>query len=149
MRRRGFTLIEVTVALAVALVLALIGVRVGRAELERREQAQFFAALVDEWDHLRHEVLLSKQGGSLLYNQERIQFQVVAIPPRSWVLRVPASVILVDAEGQPLKSGGDILMPMLPGTFTQAQKLYFRRSQGGQVTLTFNIGGGMITSSED
>ncbi|WP_461226447.1 prepilin-type N-terminal cleavage/methylation domain-containing protein [Lacticaseibacillus suihuaensis] len=149
MRRRGFTLIEVTVALAVALALTLIGVRVGRAELERREQVQFFAALVDEWDHLRHEVLLSKQGGSLLYNQERIEFHVVAIPPRSWALPLPASVILVDAEGQPLKGGGDILMPMFPGTFKEAQKLYFRLSQGGQVTLTFNIGGGMITSSED
>ncbi|WP_225047038.1 prepilin-type N-terminal cleavage/methylation domain-containing protein [Lacticaseibacillus kribbianus] len=149
MIRRAFTLIEVLAVLALTAATLLIGVRIGHAVIVQREQEQFFAALIDEWDDARHSALLVGQTGSLSYSQSRIAFQLTDSPGLQWELPMPASLTLVNKEGVPLTYGSHVLISKNAGTFKSVRTLYFVRQQGGRVALSFNMSWGMITRVDD
>lgn len=93
--RRAFTMVEVTLALALFIIISATGVTVGRAVLVHEQEEQFFSQLSGDWDQLREQVRLGNGKGWMTITPHQVRFQAQGTLGNSnYTIQIPDSLRL-------------------------------------------------------
>lgn len=141
MRRRGFTLIEVLVALAISLAATLSTIQLGRAWWRTEVENQFLLTFERNWRHLMQQARIEHVMVKVTWNVELRRWTFVRYSPtKTAIVRlvVPASlkVLLIRPKTDVIWHPSQ--------QFTAIGTYQFRRTSGRIVTFTSQLGWGEL-----
>ncbi|WP_461213338.1 prepilin-type N-terminal cleavage/methylation domain-containing protein [Lacticaseibacillus sp. GG6-2] len=146
MRRRGFTLIEVLVALMISVAAMLTTLQLGRAWWQTEAENQFLLAFERNWRHLMQQARIEHVMVKVTWNAEARKFRFIRYSPakRAIVtLMVPASL-----KVKTIGPTTDIIWhPSLH--FTEIRTYEFRRASGRKVTFSSQLGWGELIRHDE
>jgi type II secretory pathway pseudopilin PulG len=141
MKKLGFTIIEILVALAISISALLATVSFGRQWWQRQQEAQFFADFERDWAQLRQMAIVDHAVVEMKwdYPHQCFSFGTQKHAGKAYVyLPKSLSMALPNQDSQ-------WSMEYSGGNFTKEQTLiFYRRNSTDQVIFTWQMGSGVL-----
>lgn len=143
MKKLGFTLIEILVALGISALAMIATVQLGRQWWQRQVENQFFADFERDWAHLRQHVLMDDAHVMLVWHYEQREFTFERIDRLGEVhLQLPTEM------------GSDMTttwrIDWHGGELADIKTLIFYRAYSKQkVTYTWQLGSGVLIRKDE
>lgn len=141
MKKLGFTIIEILVALAISISALLATVSFGRQWWQQQQEAQFFADFQRDWSQLRQMAIVDQVDVEVKwdFDHRRFWFGTLKYAGKAYVY-LPKSLSMdfpnQDSQWSLEYSGGN---------FTKEQTLiFYRGSATRQVIFTWQMGSGVL-----